>query len=207
MITDEESARAFCADIADQAGFDRLEQYVILLTQENARQNLVSRASLEQVWQRHIADSLQLLRYTTGESSPWLDLGSGAGPPGIVIALARPDCTVHLVESRKRRAQWLEHVADACGLRFCTVHCARLQDVATFQASAISARAFAPLGRLLELSARFSTPNTFWLLPKGRSSGQELAKQPSDVRALFHVEQSLTDPAAGLLIGQGKAPV
>ena len=67
----------------------------------------------------------------------------------------------------------------------------------------ITARAFAPLGKLLQLSARFSTRDTIWLLPKGRSAAQELAEQPPGVMAMFHVEQSRTDPDGGILIGQG----
>jgi len=204
MIADEESARAFCSSVVDAAGMERLERFVQLLAGENQRQNLVSDASMAKVWQRHIADSLQLLSYVPANSSPWLDLGSGAGPPGLVIALARADLPVHLVESRRRRAQWLVQVVEECGLSQCRVHDARLEDVDTIAAGVVSARAFAPLAKLMRLSARFSTPNTYWLLPKGRSAAQELADQASGLRALFHVEQSLTDPEAGLLIGQGR---
>jgi 16S rRNA (guanine527-N7)-methyltransferase len=68
----------------------------------------------------------------------------------------------------------------------------------------ICARAFAPLEKLLSLSARFSTHDTVWLLPKGRSAAQELQEQPESIRAMFHVEQSRTDPEAGIVIGQGR---
>jgi 16S rRNA (guanine527-N7)-methyltransferase len=71
----------------------------------------------------------------------------------------------------------------------------------------ICARAFAPLSKLLSLSARFSTPDTLWMLPKGRSAAQELSEQPESIRAMFHVEQSRTDPEAGLVIGTGRPPV
>jgi 16S rRNA (guanine527-N7)-methyltransferase len=79
----------------------------------------------------------------------------------------------------------------------------RLESVETVPVRVITARACAPLGKLLQLSARFSTRDTTWLLPKGRSAAQELAEQPAGVRAMFHVEQSQTDSEGGILIGQG----
>ncbi len=199
----EDEARAFCAARTDSAGIERLERYAEMLRQENEVQNLVSTASLATVWQRHFADSLQLLDPVPRETGPWLDLGSGAGVPGLVIACARPEIPVVLVESRKRRVDWLKRAAAELGLAKCRVAGARLENVESFAAGVITARAFAPLGKLLNLSARFSTRDTIWLLPKGRSAAQELAAQPEAVRTLFHVEQSQTDPDGGILIGRG----
>ena len=183
---------------------DRLERFVPLLLEESARQNLISAGSLASVWQRHIADSVQLLAHVPHETSLWLDLGTGAGFPGLVIALARPDMSICLVESRKKRIAWLESVRDHFGLSQCQVLGSRLEHVESFPAGVISGRAFAPLDRLVALSARFSTPDTLWLLPKGRSAAQELVKQSAHVQRMFHVERSATDPEAGLLIGRGK---
>ena len=204
MITSEEEARAYCARLADPDAMARLERYIAMLEEENCRQNLVSAASFEHVWQRHIADSLQLLAHVPPASSPWLDLGSGAGLPGLVIAIARTDIRVCLVESRRRRADWLRAAAIELGLPRCEAIGDRLEDVSTFNAAVISARAFAPLGRLLALSGRFSTPDTVWVLPKGLSASKELAEQEPAVRAMFHVERSATNPEAGLLIGRGR---
>ena len=204
MITTEAEARHFCAERTDTAGLARLERFAALLAEENRRQNLVSANSLAAVWQRHFADSLQLLDHVPRETAgSWLDLGSGAGFPGLVIALARPNLGIVLVESRKRRVDWLNGVQAAFDLVNCRIEGARLENVESFPAAVISARAFAPLGNLLALSARFSTPLTRWLLPKGRSAAQELREQPTEVRRLFHVEQSLTDPEGGILIGEG----
>jgi 16S rRNA (guanine527-N7)-methyltransferase len=105
-----------------------------------------------------------------------------------------------MIESRTRRINWLEHACSALALDKARVIGSRLELVESFPATAISARAFAPLDNLLDLSARFSTAATRWLLPKGRSAGDEL----SSLRGwqhLFHVEQSLTDPAAGVIVG------
>lgn len=203
MITNEAEARQFCAERTDQAGLARLERFASLLLAENQRQNLVSAASLNSVWQRHFADSLQLLDHVPRETGFWLDLGSGAGFPGLALALARPDIAMVLVESRKRRVEWLGLVARELGLPNCRVVGARLESVETFAAAVITARAFAPLGKLLNLSARFSTQATVWLLPKGRSAAQELSEQPVTIRRMFHVEQSQTDAGGGILVGKG----
>lgn len=178
-----------------------------MLAEENERQNLVSSASLDAIWQRHFADSLQLLDHVSRGTSPWLDLGSGAGFPGLALAVAQPHIETVLVESRKRRVEWLIRAASELGLDKCRVIGARLENVDSFPAGAITARAFAPLGKLLHLSARFSTRTTIWLLPKGRSAAQELAEQPGPIQAMFHVKHSRTDPEGGILVGQGTPDV
>lgn len=208
MIETEEQARAFCAERCDSAAMERLERFIPMLAVENQQQNLVSKPSLEMVWTRHIADSVQLFDYvprgTMAEIGPWLDLGTGAGFPGLALALARPDLSMMLVESRKRRVEWLQRICDEFGLSNCRVIGSRLESVETCEVGVITARAFAPLGKLLELSARFSTRSTTWLLPKGRSGAIELSEQPAAIRAMFHVEQSATDPSAGILVGKGR---
>ena len=202
MILDEEGARAWLRQLpeCDAAAMARLERLAELLAAENQRQNLVSAASLGEVWRRHIADSAQLLPHVPRGTSPWLDLGTGAGFPGLVVAALRPDCEVVLVESRKRRIEWLERAAADLGLNRVCVRGSRLEDVPSQKVAVISARAFAPLDRLLELSARFSTSDTIWLLPKGRSAQQELAMLRG-WNHTFHVEQSLTDSEAGVIVG------
>ena len=203
-LTSNEAAKAWLSGLpeSDAMTMARLDQLVALLREENARQNLVSGASLEQVWLRHVADSAQLLTLVSRETpSPWLDLGSGAGFPGLVIAALRPDCEVILVESRAKRIAWLERAAGAIGLGKVRVAGSRLELIESFSAGVISARAFAPLDRLLDLSARFSTSDTIWLLPKGRSARDEV-KQLDGWSHTFHVEHSLTDTDAGVIVGQ-----
>lgn len=207
MIMDEANARDWLRQLpeCDDESMDRLARLVALLGEENQRQNLVSAASLSEVWQRHILDSAQLLKYVPRGTSPWLDLGTGAGFPGLVVAALRPDADVLLVETRKRRIEWLERACDALGLVRTKVIGQRLEDVPTRQIAVISARAFAPLDRLVALSARFSTRDTIWLLPKGRSAQQELQMLRGWIHT-FHVEQSLTDPTAGVIAGTLQGP-
>ena len=204
VLRDETSARAFVEGLTDAAGMLRLEALSAALIKENQRQNLISRPSEAQMWVRHIADSAQLLRLVPREtpSRPWLDLGTGAGFPGLVIAALRPEWQIVLVESRARRVEWLEHMVRELDLGNCRVEGRRLELVEPFKASVISARAFAPLEKLLNLSAPFSTKATTYLLPKGRSAAQELQAMPRKIRGMFHVEQSLTDEEAGIIVSK-----
>lgn len=206
-LTSENDAREFCASLTDSAGLDRLARFEELLRLENRRQNLIAKATEDVLWLRHFADSAQLLSHVPRETGPWLDLGTGAGFPGLVISALRPEMPCFLVESRRRRADWLAGVAAQLGLDNCIVPARRLESVETLDAAVISARAFAPLGKLLRLSARFSTRDTLWLLPKGQSAGQELAELPMRVAEMFHVEQSITEPAAGILVGKGRPDI
>lgn len=202
MIETEPQAREWLATLpeTDRAAMDRLDRLTTLLGAENRAQNLVSAGSLSAVWQRHIVDSAQLLRHVPRGTQPWLDLGTGAGFPGVVVAALRPECEVIMVESRKRRVEWLRWVIGELGLDRARVIGTRLEVAETFSAAVISARAFAPLASLLTLSARFSTSHTTWLLPKGRSARQELVEL-SGWAHMFHVEQSLTDADAGIIVG------
>jgi 16S rRNA (guanine527-N7)-methyltransferase len=202
VITNEVEARAFVAKRCDLAAMARFDRLITLLKDENARQNLVSAASLESVWQRHIADSVQLLDHVSRGTAPWLDLGTGAGFPGMIVAAARRESEVVLVESRKRRVEWLGRLAKELGLENCRIEGARLESVQVFPAAVISARAFAPLDKLLALAKRFSTSDTLWLLPKGRSAAQEVANLPKGLQSAFHVEQSVTDGDSGIVVGR-----
>ncbi|MCH7630095.1 MAG: 16S rRNA (guanine(527)-N(7))-methyltransferase RsmG, partial [Proteobacteria bacterium] len=147
----------------------RLGRLADLLVEENTRQNLVARGTLPHVWQRHILDSAQLLACVprgTMPAGPWLDLGTGAGFPGLAVAALEPDRPVTLVDSRRLRTDWLARAAADLRLANVDVVLSRVEDLPTRQYAVISARAFAPLDKLLHLSARFSTPETLWLLPK-----------------------------------------
>ena len=205
MIANETDARRFIAGLGGDTAIAKLEALAEELKAENARQNLVSKGSLDEVWVRHFADSAQLLLHVPRETrGAWFDLGSGAGFPGLVLAILRPNEPTVLVESRKRRIEWLEAMAHKLELANCEIEGKRLELVDTREAAVISARAFAPLPKLLSLSARFSTARTHWVLPKGRSAAQEVEELPRKQRKMFHVEHSITDDEAGIVVGQGK---
>ena len=205
IISEESSARAYISDLGGGDAIERLELLAARLREENVRQNLVARSSLENLWVRHFLDSAQLLRFVPRETQgPWLDLGSGAGFPGLVLAALRPQLSFVLIESRALRVEWLERMKAEMDLHNCTIEGSRLELVDTVQAGAISARAFAPLDKLLRLSARFSTADTYWVLPKGRSAAQEVQELSEQESRMFHVEQSVTSSEAGIIVGRGK---
>jgi len=206
FLDSEEMVRAWLEEevTLSSGQWAQLERFVAMLVAENAQQNLIAASTIPAIWVRHIADSAQLLSFDTREGDGlWIDLGSGPGLPGLVVAIlsARP---MMLVESRKRRCEFLRDVKGALDLAHVDVVEAPLERVETRPAATISARAFAPLDRLIDLSARFSTESTRWLLPKGRNAVKELALLPQTWQSLFHVEQSRTDAESQILVGQGR---
>ncbi|MEM1053251.1 MAG: 16S rRNA (guanine(527)-N(7))-methyltransferase RsmG [Pseudomonadota bacterium] len=208
LLTTEAAARAYTESLANQEGCERLACYTAMLLKENQRQNLISKTSEQNLWVRHIADSAQLLEHVDqkgcGDEIPgsWLDLGAGPGLPGLVIAILRPQIPVILVESRAGRVDFLRQCVSVLALRNCDIQGERLERVPHFPAWVISARAFAPLEKLLRLSAPFSTKQTRYLLPKGRSAAHELSGLQSSIRSMFHVKPSLTDADAGIIVSK-----
>ncbi len=178
----------------------RLEAFGSLLRSENERQNLVSSATLDHFWARHVVDSAQLLRFA-GEPGPWLDLGTGAGFPGLIIAALRQG-PIALVESRRLRAEFLRRAAAELRVEPEIVQ-TPIERVPTRAFAVISARAFAPLPRLLELAHRFSTEKTLWLLPKGRNAKSELEAIGGAWQGDFRLEPSLTDADAHIVVATG----
>ena len=210
MITTETEARTWFRDVLgiDAMAMGRLNALAALLVAENACQNLISKASADSLWVRHFADSAQLLTVPreTKHSGTWLDLGTGAGFPGIIVAICRPDIHVQMVDSRRLRVEWLQYAAATLGLSNTQIDLSRVEQLPDMTYDAISGRAFAPLEQLIYVSARFSTPETLWLLPKGAKAAQELEMLSGRWKHMFHVEQSLTDPAAGIVTGRLLGP-
>lgn len=180
--------------------FEKLERYVALLTDEAARQNLVSRGTLDAVWDRHILDSAQLVRFEPVPCASWVDIGAGAGLPGIVIACL-VEGPVTLIEPRRLRADFLSSVISALELRATVVQSKAERAAGKFDV--ITGRAVAGLGDFLRLSAHLSTRKTVWALPKGRNAHSELAEAKRAWQGVFHVEQSVTDADSWIVVGTG----
>ena len=178
--------------------FEKLEAYVALLREESSRQNLVSASSLESIWDRHILDSAQLARYEPRPQSCWLDIGSGAGLPGIVVACI-VDGPVTLIEPRRLRAEFLHKVAESLHLEAKVV--ATKAERVEGKFDVITARAVASLTQLLKISAHLSTRKTVWALPKGRSAEGELAEAKRTWQGDFRVEPSVTDATSFIVVG------
>lgn len=178
----------------------QLEAFITLLREENAHQNLVSKTSLDNVWSRHVLDSAQLVRFAPPEAKTWIDLGTGAGFPGLVIAAIAP-LQVTLVETRKLRADFLRRAAERMGiLDGVEIVCAKAEAIPPRPFDVISARAFAPIDRLLAIGSRFSTDKTLWILPKGRKAKTELEAAESSWQGDFRLEPSLTDADAQIVV-------
>ena len=187
---------------ADQRA--QLDQYARLVRDEAARQNLVSAASLEQFETRHIDDSAQLLDLAP-PGGRWLDIGSGAGLPGIVLAIL--GASVRLVESRRLRCAFLSDVIAALDLgERVTLHAGRVETMPTERFDRITARAYAPMPRLLETAWRFAGPDTVWILPKGRSAADELAAVRGTWQGDFRLLPSRTDADAAILVASAVRP-
>ena len=178
-----------------------LDAFAALLREENERQNLVSRASLDQLWLRHIADSAQLLLLAPAAGARWVDLGTGAGFPGLIVA-ALHGRRVTLVEERRLRADFLRRAAERLRIDVEIIQ-ARAERLPPRPFDVISARAFAPLGRLLELGTGLSTIKSVWLLPKGRNAESELEALDSSWQGSFRLEPSVTDPEAQIIVAEG----
>ncbi len=201
----EDEAKAWLTDTlyVSRETLEQLDRLRELVVAESTQQNLVSAATIPLFWVRHMVDSAQLLPLANdAQPGTWLDLGTGAGFPGMVIAILsnRP---IILVESRRKRFEFLRHMVLALNLPHVSVHGGRLETLETRSVSVISARAFAPLPKLLDLSARFSRNETIWLLPKGQTAEDELALIDGMWHGKFHVNRSITDENAAILIAQG----
>ena len=175
---------------------------VELVAIEAERQNLIALSTIPTIWARHIVDSAQLVAFADGIPGDWLDIGTGAGFPGLVIA-ALTDRLVHLVEPRRRRADFLDAAAAALGIgERVTVWASKVETVKT-HGVVISARAVASLGNLFLSASHCSTSETLWLLPKGRSAREEVASARQTWHGVFHVEQSVTDPDSLIVLAKG----
>jgi 16S rRNA (guanine527-N7)-methyltransferase len=200
---DEAEARAWVEKTFDvpRETMARLDAFAALLRAEADRQNLVSKASLDLVWQRHIADSAQLLRFAPSAGASWVDLGSGAGFPGLVVAALHAG-PVTLVEERRLRADFLRRAVGELGIGVEILH-AKVERMPPRPFDVISARAFAPLGRLLDLGTGLSTTNSVWILPKGRNAQSELEARDASWQGAFRLEPSVTDAQARIIVATG----
>lgn len=186
----------------------RLSTYVNLLVEWNERLNLVAPSTIADVWRRHMLDSAQLAPLIPPQAKTIVDLGSGAGFPGLVLAIMladRPGLRVHLVESIGKKCRFLEAVIAATGAP-ATVHAARAEDLRGLKADVVTARAVAPLDRLLPLAHPFFHPNTTGLFLKGRSLNDELTPATKSWTLESTPIPSRSDPSGFVLRVTGLTP-
>ena len=169
----------------------RLEAYADLLTRWSARINLVGRDTIADLWRRHILDSAQLHPLVPGSARNLVDLGSGAGLPGLVLAIIGVP-GVELIEADSRKSAFLREAARVTGAEV-TIRPCRIQAVPPHPADVVTARACAPLDRLLGLAEQFIAPHTLCLFPKGERFQQELTEARKGWTMCVSVEPSLSD--------------
>lgn len=205
------------ADFAEAFAVSRetlgsLESYAGLLRKWQKTINLVAPRTLDEIWHRHFADSAQLLRYVPAAASRLVDLGSGAGFPGLVLAIlaageavkgARAPLRVTLVESDTRKAAFLREVARAVGIAVDIIpHRIESNPIRAMveRIDCVTSRALAPLPRLLGLAEPLFTPHTIGIFPKGRDAESEVRDAAKSYDFSVRLEPSLTDADARIVV-------
>jgi len=179
----------------------RLGRYADTLVKWQKSINLVAAESLKDLWRRHILDSAQLQALLPPQIQSLVDMGSGAGFPGLVLAiLGVPN--VHLIESDARKCVFLAEAARAAGLEVGNnpiIHRSRLEDVVDLRVDVVTARACAPLRQLLDYAEPFLQPDSICLFPKGARVDEELTEAEKTWRMSVERFPSLSDPSGTIL--------
>ncbi|UCH75436.1 MAG: 16S rRNA (guanine(527)-N(7))-methyltransferase RsmG [Rhodospirillales bacterium] len=189
-------AFAEAADVSRET-LDALRRYAALLETWNRRINLVGHGSLPQLWHRHMLDSAQLFPLIADPSAPLVDLGSGAGFPGLVLA-AMGATNAHLIEADKRKCAFLAEAARVIGVRV-TIHARRADKVPPFTANTVVSRATAPLPELLDMAEKFCNEYSILLFLKGRRVEEELTRARKAWNMRVDQIPSRTDPQGVIL--------
>ena len=196
----------FAAEFAvSRETMKQLELYAGLLAHWQQHMNLVGPSTLPELWERHFRDSAQLaaLAPTLGHKPAWLDIGAGAGFPGLVLATLGAG-TIHLVESTTKKCRFLGAVAAELGLGAdAVIHNSRVETLPRFRADVITARACANLAQLFDWGLRFAASSTIWLLPKGASVEEELAAARQFYAFDAELVPSRTDERARIVVATG----
>jgi 16S rRNA (guanine527-N7)-methyltransferase len=201
-LTDDRKAAAPLMNVSRETE-QRLETLVNEVLRWQPVKNLVSRHALPFLWTRHVADSLQLLALEPG-ARRWLDLGAGAGFPGLVIAAAKagdPGFHIDLVESNSRKCAFMREAARLMGVQAGVYH-GRIEDAIgelAGRVDVVSARALAPLPQLVEWCGNLLTSGTVGLFPKGKDAAIELTDTAKCWRLDYSIHKSLTDPAGQIV--------
>lgn len=188
------------------AVFAQVEIYHALLEKWNKAINIVSPKSLPESWHRHFIDSAQVSKFIPEGTKIYADLGCGGGFPGLVVAMMRPDLTVHLVESDERKGQFMRTVVREAGLKNVTVHTKRVEDVTgDFTPDVVSARALKSLEELFDfvLPWAVANPALKMIFMKGERAEEEIEQAKQHFNFTTQTHPSITDSGARVLIAQG----
>lgn len=181
----------------DDTALARLQIYADLLVKWQAKINLVGPDTLPDLWSRHLFDSAQLAPYIE-QGAKVADLGSGAGFPGMVLAIMRDDLDVHVVESDQRKCAFLREVNRETGAG-ATVHNARIEALEPLRADVVTSRALASLDKLLAFAHIHRLSTGKCLFPKGKRWAEELTDAQKTWRMAVNQYPSRTEPAGRIL--------
>jgi 16S rRNA (guanine527-N7)-methyltransferase len=185
---------------------DKLRCLIDFVRAEAAGQNLIAASTLHTIWARHVVDSAQLLMLAPSGTT-WIDLGAGAGFPGLVVGLLGEHSVV-LAEARAKRIAFLQAAIEMLDLQDrVTVAAGKVEALTPTVFDIISARAFAPLSRLFSVAQHLAGPHTRWVLPKGRSAKAELDDARGSWQGGFRIVPSITDPEAAIIIAEHVRPI
>lgn len=176
---------------------DRLRRYVELLEKWNQRINLVGRGTMDDPWRRHMLDSAQLFPLIPDTTTSLADLGSGAGFPGMVLAIMGIE-NVHLMEADRKKCAFLREVARETGATV-TIHNERIEEIESFQADIITSRALAPLAKLLDMAGPLAKKHSMLLFLKGRNVDLELTEAAKEWNIHPDKIPSQTEPDSFIL--------
>jgi 16S rRNA (guanine527-N7)-methyltransferase len=173
---------------------ERLDAFVDLLLKWNRTINLISRKDESEIWPRHVQDALQLTRFLPDTPEPMIDLGTGAGFPGLVLAIATQR-HVDLIESDHRKSAFL-HEAVRVTNASAAIHTARIETLALPKVRVVTARALAPLDQLIGMAQNFLMEDGFLLAPKGSNASTELSAARAHWHMTVQSEPSMTSADA-----------
>jgi 16S rRNA (guanine527-N7)-methyltransferase len=204
LVRDRARAVALIGDLVSRETWARLDGLVALLLKWQDTTNLVAPSTLAEIWTRHIADSLQLLTIAP-KARAWIDLGSGGGFPGLVVACAMAEHSagkIDLVESNQKKSAFLREAIRILGVP-AIVHARRIEDFVdtTVQSfDVVSARALAPLEKLIGYASPLLKTGAIGLFPKGQGVEDELTAASKSWTIEADLVPSVTDPQARIVI-------
>jgi len=177
----------------------KLSTYEKLLIEWNQKFNLVSASTLPHIWTRHFSDSAQLARYIPVRAKTLADMGSGAGFPGLVLAIMRDDVEVTLIEATGKKAEFLQTVATELGLKV-IVRRERIEAIKDLRVDVVTARALKALPELLKYASQLTHKDTLCLFPKGRNAADELTEAAKYWTFNLETHPSLSDDSGTILL-------
>ncbi len=187
--------RSFCELSNSQVR--NLEDFVIFLLQENEKFNFIGKSTIEDIWDRHVLDSAQLLRFIVDKNAKFADFGSGAGLPGIILSILGLR-EIHLIEKAFRKADLLRQSKSFSSNRV-FVHQAKLEELPAMEFDCIVSRALAPFDKLLLYAKQFLKKDGYCLFLKGKNLQNEIAAAKQNFQFEYELMQSITSPESSII--------